>query len=111
MGSSTMPHKVNPINFENSEGNIGISNALLKHISEKLMISRLQRDLSDSTVERNFGVALGHAYLAAEESMRGLDKITVNSGYCEKELNAFPELLAEPIRPYYAGKILRNLMK
>ncbi|MFO7841957.1 MAG: adenylosuccinate lyase [Fidelibacterota bacterium] len=98
VGSSTMPHKVNPINFENSEGNIGISNALLKHIGEKLMLSRLQRDLSDSTVERNFGVALGHAYLAAEESMRGLEKITVNSGYCEKELNAYPELLAEPIQ-------------
>ncbi len=98
VGSSTMPHKVNPINFENSEGNIGISNVLLHHFSEKLTRSRLQRDLSDSTVERNFGVALGHAFLAAEESRRGLEKITVNTEYCEKALHAYPELLAEPIQ-------------
>jgi adenylosuccinate lyase len=98
VGSSTMPHKVNPINFENSEGNLGISNALLDHFSAKLTRSRLQRDLSDSTVERNFGPALGHAYLAVSEVIRGLGKLSVNTEFCENELNAYPELLAEPIQ-------------
>ena len=98
VGSSTMPHKVNPINFENSEGNLGIANSLLEHFSTKLNRSRLQRDLSDSTVERNFGVALGHASLGALETHRGLKKLTVNAEFCENELNNYPELLAEPIQ-------------
>lgn len=98
VGSSTMPHKVNPINFENSEGNLGIANALLDHFIAKLPNSRLQRDLSDSTVERNFGVALGHSHLGLAETLRGLTKIDVNREYCEQELNSCPELLAEPIQ-------------
>ena len=98
VGSSTMPHKVNPINFENSEGNLGIANSLLDHFSTKLSRSRLQRDLSDSTVERNFGVALGHTSLALIETQNGLKKLTVNAEFCEKELNDYPELLAEPIQ-------------
>lgn len=98
VGSSTMPHKVNPINFENSEGNLGISNSLLEHFSSKLSRSRLQRDLSDSTVERNFGVALGHAFLGLLETEKGLKKLTVNVEFCENELNNYPELLAEPIQ-------------
>ena len=98
VGSSTMPHKVNPINFENSEGNLGISNSLLEHFSSKLSRSRLQRDLSDSTVERNFGVALGHAFLGLLETEKGLKKLTVNAEFCENELNNYPELLAEPIQ-------------
>lgn len=98
VGSSTMPHKVNPINFENSEGNLGISNALLIHFSTKLSRSRLQRDLSDSTVERNFGIALGHSFLGLSETMRGLKKLTVNEELCRKELDSYPELLAEPIQ-------------
>ena len=118
VGSSTMPHKVNPINFENSEGNAGIANALLLHFTRKLPRSRLQRDLSDSTVERNFGTALGHGYLAIAETMRGLAKLEVNSAGCEKELDAYPELLAEPVqtilrredfdRPY---DMLKNLSR
>lgn len=98
VGSSTMPHKVNPINFENSEGNLGIANSLLDHFANKMSRSRLQRDLSDSTVERNFGVALGHAHLGLVESMRGLKKLTVNAEFCESELHNYPELLAEPIQ-------------
>ncbi|MFA5436289.1 MAG: adenylosuccinate lyase [Candidatus Neomarinimicrobiota bacterium] len=98
VGSSTMPHKVNPINFENSEGNLGIANALLDHFIAKLPNSRLQRDLSDSTVERNFGVALGHGDLGLGETLHGLAKVDVNREYCVQELNAYPELLAEPIQ-------------
>lgn len=98
VGSSTMPHKVNPINFENSEGNLGVANALLEHFIAKLPSSRLQRDLSDSTVERNFGVALGHHDLGLSETLRGLRKLSVNGEYCEKELLRYPELLAEPIQ-------------
>ncbi len=98
VGSSTMPHKVNPINFENSEGNLGIANSLLEHFTSKLSRSRLQRDLSDSTVERNFGVALGHTHLGLVETMRGLKKLTVNVEFCESELHRYPELLAEPIQ-------------
>lgn len=98
VGSSTMPHKVNPINFENSEGNLGISNSLLDHFTTKMSRSRLQRDLSDSTVERNFGVALAHSHLGLMESIRGLKKLRVNEEYCENELHNYPELLAEPIQ-------------
>ncbi len=98
VGSSTMPHKVNPINFENSEGNLQLSNALLTALTDKFGQSRLQRDLSDSTVERNIGVALSHAYLAVQETAKGLRRLEVNEERCHYELNQFPELLAEPIQ-------------
>jgi adenylosuccinate lyase len=89
---------VNPINFENSEGNLKLSNALLGALSESLTTSRLQRDLSDSTVARNMGVALGHAYLAISETLRGLSKIRVNAPFALEEVSKHPELLAEPIQ-------------
>jgi adenylosuccinate lyase len=98
VGSSTMPHKVNPINFENSEGNMTISNALLIGISDKLSRSRMQRDLSDSTVTRNVGVALTHSYLAVSETLKGLEKVRINEQKCREELENSPELLAEPIQ-------------
>ena len=98
VGSSTMPHKVNPINFENSEGNLQISVALLNGITDKLGNSRLQRDLSDSTVERNMGVALAHGYLAVQETMKGLKRLRINEARCRAELREHPELLAEPIQ-------------
>ena len=98
VGSSTMPHKVNPINFENSEGNLSLANALLGALADKLSKSRMQRDLSDSTVQRNLGVALGHGYLALSETLKGLDKLQINADLCLKELQDSPELLAEPIQ-------------
>ena len=98
VGSSTMPHKVNPINFENSEGNLQISVALLNGITDKLGNSRLQRDLSDSTVERNMGVALAHGYLAVQETMKELKRLRINEARCRAELREHPELLAEPIQ-------------
>jgi adenylosuccinate lyase len=97
-GSSTMPHKVNPIDFENSEGNLGLANALLRHLSEKLPISRWQRDLTDSTVLRNMGVALGYTLLAYDSLLRGLGKLEVDAGRLRAELEANWELLAEPIQ-------------
>lgn len=98
VGSSTMPHKVNPINFENSEGNIAISNSLLAMMADKLCRSRMQRDLSDSTVLRNVGVALSHAYLATNETMKGLNKLKFNEAFCLDVLAQSPEVLAEPIQ-------------
>lgn len=98
VGSSTMPHKVNPINFENSEGNMMLSNSLLAFLSDKLCRSRMQRDLSDSTVSRNIGTALSYSYLAIKETLRGLDKININEGRCRHILEGSPELLAEPIQ-------------
>lgn len=98
VGSSTMPHKVNPINFENSEGNLMLSNSLLTLMSDKLCRSRMQRDLSDSTVKRNIGVALSHAYLAIAETTKGLKKLKINESLCRKELEKSPELLTEPIQ-------------
>ncbi len=98
VGSSTMPHKVNPIDFENSEGNLGLANALLQHLSSKLPISRWQRDLTDSTVLRNVGVAFGYALLAFESCMRGLNKLEVNLPRLEEDLNACWEVLAEPVQ-------------
>lgn len=98
VGSSTMPHKVNPINFENSEGNLMLANGLLTVLSDKLCRSRMQRDLSDSTVERNMGVALGYTYIAIVETLRGLNKLQLNQEKCIQELNDSPELLAEPIQ-------------
>jgi adenylosuccinate lyase len=98
VGSSTMPHKVNPIDFENSEGNLGIANALLRHMSEKLPVSRWQRDLTDSTVLRNLGVALGHTLLAYDSCQRGLDKLEANRPRLDEDLDANWEVLAEPIQ-------------
>jgi adenylosuccinate lyase len=98
IGSSTMPHKVNPIDFENSEGNLGLANALLKHMAEKLPVSRMQRDLTDSTVLRNIGVAFGYALLAYDSCLRGLNKLEANPERLEQDLNAAWEVLAEPIQ-------------
>ncbi|MCX8521918.1 MAG: adenylosuccinate lyase [Rhodoferax sp.] len=98
VGSSTMPHKVNPIDFENAEGNLGLANALLRHLAEKLPVSRWQRDLSDSTVLRNMGVALGYAALAYQSLLTGLDKLEINSTAIADDLDASWEVLAEPIQ-------------
>ena len=98
VGSSTMPHKVNPIDFENSEGNLGIANALLRHMSEKLPVSRWQRDLTDSTVLRNMGVALGHTLLAYDSLLKGLAKLEANHAKLSADLEANWEVLAEPIQ-------------
>ena len=98
VGSSTMPHKVNPIDFENSEGNLGLANALLRHLSEKLPISRWQRDLTDSTVLRNLGVALGYTLLAYESCLKGLNKLEANPQKMAQDLNASWEVLAEAIQ-------------
>jgi len=98
VGSSTMPHKVNPIDFENSEGNLGLANALLRHLSEKLPISRWQRDLTDSTVLRNMGVALGYTLLAYESCLKGLNKLEANPQKLAEDLNNSWEVLAEPIQ-------------
>jgi adenylosuccinate lyase len=98
VGSSTMPHKVNPIDFENSEGNLGLANALLRHLSEKLPISRWQRDLTDSTVLRNMGVALGYTLLAYESCLKGLNKLEANPQRLADDLNNSWEVLAEPIQ-------------
>lgn len=98
IGSSTMPHKVNPIDFENAEGNLGLANALLRHLSEKLPISRWQRDLTDSTVLRNMGVALGYAVLAYNSMGVGLNKLELNREALSDDLNSSWEVLAEPIQ-------------
>ena len=98
VGSSTMPHKVNPIDFENAEGNFGLANALLGHMSHKLPVSRWQRDLTDSTVLRNMGVALGYAVLALDSLARGLDKLQVNEAALAADLDAAWEVLAEPVQ-------------
>ncbi|MCL6556996.1 MAG: adenylosuccinate lyase [Burkholderiales bacterium] len=98
VGSSTMPHKVNPIDFENSEGNLGLANALLRHLAEKLPISRWQRDLSDSTVLRNMGVALGYTLLGLQSCLRGLAKLEANEERLAADLDANWEVLAEAIQ-------------
>ena len=98
IGSSTMPHKVNPIDFENSEGNLGIANALFSHLSQKLPVSRWQRDLTDSTVLRNLGVGFGHAIIAYQATLKGLSKLEVNQQALLNELDQNWEVLAEPIQ-------------
>ncbi len=98
IGSSTMPHKVNPIDFENAEGNLGLANAVLKHLSEKLPVSRWQRDLTDSTVLRNIGVGLGYTALAYASLMTGLNKLELNEEALTADLDASWEVLAEPIQ-------------
>ena len=98
IGSSTMPHKVNPIDFENSEGNLGLANAVLRHLAEKLPISRLQRDLTDSTVLRNMGVAFGYTLLAFDSTLRGLNKLEANPQRLAEDLEDAWEVLAEPVQ-------------
>lgn len=98
VGSSTMPHKVNPIDFENSEGNLGLANAIFRHMSDKLPISRWQRDLTDSTVLRNMGVVLGYTLLAYESCLKGLNKLEADPGCMAEDLNNSWEVLAEPIQ-------------
>lgn len=98
VGSSTMPHKINPIDFENSEGNLGIANALFEHMSTKLPVSRWQRDLSDSTVLRNIGVAFGHALLAYQSTSQGITKLAPNKTAMAADLDSHWEILAEPIQ-------------
>lgn len=98
VGSSTMPHKINPIKFENSEGNLGVANAMFEFFARKLPISRLQRDLSGSTVERNFGVAFAHSLIAYEHLLKGLSTIKVNEEKVREDLNNHPEIIAEAIQ-------------
>jgi adenylosuccinate lyase len=98
VGSSTMPHKVNPIDFENAEGNFGVANALLRHLADKLPVSRWQRDLTDSTVLRNVGVALGHGWLALDSLARGMGKLEVNHARLAEDLEANWEVLAEAVQ-------------
>ena len=98
VGSSTMPHKINPIQFENAEGNFGIANSLLNHLATKLPISRMQRDLTDSTTLRNQGVALGHSYLAVQNIIKGLSRITINKLQMSTELNTHWEVVAEAVQ-------------
>jgi adenylosuccinate lyase len=98
VGSSTMPHKVNPIDFENSEGNLGLANAVLRHLSEKLPVSRFQRDLTDSTVLRNVGVAFGYSLLAYDSCLRGLAKLEANPRRLAEDLEATWDVLAEAVQ-------------
>ena len=98
VGSSTMPHKVNPIDFENAEGNLGLANALFEHLAAKLPVSRFQRDLSDSTVLRNLGVAFGYSVLALDAALRGIGKLEINRARLEEDLRANAEVLAEAIQ-------------
>ncbi len=98
VGSSTMPHKVNPIDFENAEGNLGIANALMTHLAQKLPISRWQRDLTDSTVLRTLGVGLGHSLIAYQSAQKGISKLEVNTASTASDLDANWEVLAEPIQ-------------
>jgi adenylosuccinate lyase len=98
VGSSTMPHKVNPIDFENSEGNLGIANAVFEFLASKLPISRLQRDLTDSTVLRNVGVPFGHTLIGLQSTLKGLKKLVVNTAKIEDDLNANWAVVAEAIQ-------------
>ena len=108
IGSSTMPHKVNPIDFENAEGNLGVSNALLSHFTDKLPISRYQRDLSDSTVLRNIGSAFGYSFLSYSSLRKGLQRVEPNTKVLADELDNHWELLAEPIQMYLRKKGVSN---
>lgn len=108
IGSSTMPHKVNPIDFENSEGNIGLANAMLQHLSNKLPVSRLQRDLTDSTVQRNIGSALGYSVLAYTSTLKGLSKLELNKTNIADELNNNWEVLAEAVQTVMRKHAIEN---
>ena len=98
VGSSTMPHKVNPIDFENAEGNLGMANAVLHHLADKLPISRWQRDLTDSTTLRNLGVGMGHCMIAYQSLNKGLGKLQVDADALDRDLDANWEVLAEPVQ-------------
>ena len=108
VGSSTMPHKVNPIDFENSEGNLGLANALLEHMARKLPLSRLQRDLTDSTVLRNMGLAFGYCLVSYQSTLKGLGKVTVNTARLAADLDNAWEVLAEPIQTVMRKADLAN---
>jgi adenylosuccinate lyase len=108
IGSSTMPHKVNPIDFENSEGNLGIANALFQHLASKLPISRWQRDLTDSTVLRNLGVGFAHSVIAYEASLKGISKLELNAQKIAEDLDACWEVLAEPIQTVMRRYAIEN---
>jgi adenylosuccinate lyase len=108
IGSSAMPHKVNPIDFENSEGNIGIANAILEHLSVKLPVSRLQRDLTDSTVLRNVGVPLSHGLIAILSTQKGLDKLLLNNDAIEKDLENNWAVVAEAIQTILRRERVEN---
>jgi len=108
VGSSTMPHKVNPIDFENSEGNFGLANAVLRHLAEKLPVSRWQRDLTDSTVLRNLGVAFGYTLVGVESCLRGLRKLEVNEERLQADLAEAWEVLAEPVQTVMRRYGIRN---
>ena len=108
IGSSTMPHKVNPIDFENSEGNLGIANALLQHLASKLPVSRWQRDLTDSTVLRNLGVGFAHSIIAYEASLKGISKLELNVARIAEDLDACWEVLAEPIQTVMRRYAIEN---
>lgn len=108
IGSSTMPHKVNPIDFENSEGNLGIANALLQHLASKLPISRWQRDLTDSTVLRNLGVGFAHSIMAYEATLKGISKLELNETRIAADLDACWEVLAEPIQTVMRRYAIEN---
>ncbi|PZP24648.1 MULTISPECIES: adenylosuccinate lyase [Pseudomonas] len=108
IGSSTMPHKVNPIDFENSEGNLGIANALLQHLASKLPVSRWQRDLTDSTVLRNLGVGFAHSVIAYEASLKGISKLELNAQKIAEDLDACWEVLAEPIQTVMRRYAIEN---
>ena len=108
VGSSAMPHKVNPIDFENAEGNLGVANALLSHLSEKLPISRLQRDLSDSTVMRNLGVPIAHSVISYKAIMKGLNKLIVNHEKIEEELNDNWVIISEAIQTILRREGIKN---
>ncbi len=98
VGSSAMPHKVNPIDYENSEGNLGIANAILAHLAQKLPVSRLQRDLTDSTVLRNVGVPLAHTIIAIESTLKGLGKLILNREAIDRDLDSMWNVVAEGIQ-------------
>lgn len=108
VGSSTMPHKVNPINFENAEGNYELCNNMLSFLSNKLSVSRLQRDLSDSTVRRNFGTVLGYSLLANKSLLQGLGKIKPNTGFLQQELKKHPEMLTEALQLFLKSQGKNN---
>ena len=111
VGSSVMPHKVNPIDFENSEGNLGMANALFGHLSAKLPISRLQRDLTDSTVLRNIGVPIAHTIIAFKSLLRGLDKVLINRQPLNLTWMTTGLLFPKPFRPFCGVKDIRILMR
>jgi adenylosuccinate lyase len=121
VGSSAMPHKVNPIDFENSEGNLGIANAFFEYLAAKLPVSRLQRDLTDSTVSRNIGVPMGHTLIALKSTIKGLDKLILNEAKLKQDLEAHWVVVAEAIQtvlrrenypePYEALKTLTRTNK